>query len=131
MPIISPAHDFYSFTVKKRFGRPNSLGNAIFGWSSFGDYDWRADIYQKRYKRSDYWTKTHQPKKGIVYIRERYYYSVGPRTPLQQSYRNKFGDGVRAWQSLTNSQKSVYNDLAKYKPYSGYNKFITDWLKSH
>lgn len=131
MPIISPFKEFYSAAVQKRYGRPNSCAEAVCGWSQCGDDDERAAVYQKRHRRADFWRPGYTPKKGIGFCKERYYYGHNPQTLSQQFNRNRFGDAVRAWQMLTNEEKSVYNKIAVKLSKSGYNLFIASWLKSN
>jgi len=54
-----------------------------------------------------------------------------PRTEAQQANREKYADGVLAWQNLTTEQKQVYNDAMRGKKMSGYNFFLREYLKSH
>jgi len=121
----------FSVVPKKRFGRFNQFGTSQFGLSNFGD----EDIYLVR-----------PPKNPILlsgiyrainlsgktrYFREGYYITKNPRTAPQQANRQKYADGVLAWQNLTNEQKAVYNLRARFKGFSGYNLFLKEYLLSN
>lgn len=66
-----------------------------------------------------------------VQVKEVFYTPTNPQTAPQQANRQKITDGVIAWQSLTDPQKNVYNQKAKYKPYSGYNLYLREYLLSN
>jgi len=66
-----------------------------------------------------------------VVVKEVFYTPTNPQTVPQQANRQKLTDGVAAWQALTNNQKEIYNERARYKPYSGYNLFLREYLLSH
>lgn len=131
MPIIDPFDDFYSLGIQRRFTRPVEFGQLVCGWSQFGDEDYRFGVYQKRVRRGNFWTNSLKIKKGFGYCKMKYYMTANPKTVSQQANRNKFGDAVRAWQNLTDDQKSVYNKLATRENKSGFNIFIAEWVKSH
>ena len=102
MPIIGGNMGFYCETIKKKLGNdvdPDPLN--VHG------------IYQKKHGI-----------KGCYYRRMEFYVPTNPRTELQQANRAKFAEAVLAWQALTQEQKEVYNKIAKYKQFSGYNLFI-------
>lgn len=60
-----------------------------------------------------------------------FYTPTNPQTGPQQANRQKMTDGVAAWKLLTPEQKEAYNVKAKYKNYSGYNLFLSEYLLSH
>lgn len=66
-----------------------------------------------------------------VQLKEKLYWPTNPRTGPQQTWRQIYADSVVAWQSLTDEQKEIYNEIAKNKPYSGYNLFQKEYLLSH
>lgn len=59
-----------------------------------------------------------------------FYIPANPQTPGQQNWRAKLRAAVIAWLALTDEQKEVYNKKAKYKDYSGYNLYISEFLLS-
>lgn len=68
--------------------------------------------------------------KGQIVRRLKFYAPTNPQTEAQQANRQKIADAVLAWQALTNEQKNHYNIKAKGRPFSGYNLFIKEQLKS-
>jgi len=50
---------------------------------------------------------------------------------LQEEKRTIYGQATESWQALSNNQKSVYNESAKGKNYSGFNLFIKEWFELH
>ena len=69
-------------------------------------------------------------KTGNQYTRK-FVKSKNPRTPLQEAQRAKLSNADKAWQSLTPAQKADWNKKAKNKPKSGYNLFVSNYLKTH
>jgi hypothetical protein len=113
----TPAQAMYSLEVRKRFGKPNSFGGSVFGWTVFGDSEERAGIYQihhwagrtKTVKMKFYWPP---------------YYQYGE----QEVYRARFADAVAAWKVLSDEEKETYNWGASGQPLSGYNLFIREYM---
>lgn len=98
----------------------DGFGDVVFGISHFADIKIFSGIY-----RGD-------PRTGRVKtIRNRYYITKNPRTEAQQANRQKYADGIVAWQDLTSGQKAVYNQRAYAKEMSGYNLFLKEYLLSH
>lgn len=95
-------------TVKKKLGRLNIPDP----YGVRGIYRTRV-IYGKRYN-----------EKLPIYS------PFNPQTEAQQANRQKYANGVSAWQGLTDEQKDVYNEKAKGKRMSGYNLFLSEYLKS-
>lgn len=52
-----------------------------------------------------------------------------PRTKVQQKNRTAFAEAVKLWQKLSDEDKSCYNLMAKGKPLTGYNLFISMNMK--
>ena len=52
-----------------------------------------------------------------------------PRTAEQQENRKTFANAVKLWQSMTPGEKDAYNIMAQGKPFSGYNLFISLYMK--
>ncbi len=52
-----------------------------------------------------------------------------PDTEAQRVVRRSFGDAVRSWQSMTEDEKYAYNRQARYLNMSGYNLYISKYLK--
>ncbi len=52
-----------------------------------------------------------------------------PDTEAQREVRRSFGEAVRSWQSLSADEKHEYIRKARYLNMSGYNLFISKYLK--
>jgi hypothetical protein len=52
-----------------------------------------------------------------------------PDTEAQRIVRCAFGDAVRSWQAMTSDQKHEYIRKARYLNMSGYNLFISKYMK--
>lgn len=61
----------------------------------------------------------------------RYYYPENPRTANQQSNRGIFYDAIKNWQGFDESTKNFYNEWAIRRPLSGYNRYISLYLKAN
>lgn len=53
-----------------------------------------------------------------------------PNTEAQRSVRRSFADAVYSWQALPDEEKYAYNKKARYLNLSGYNLYISNYLKS-
>ncbi len=65
---------------------------------------------------------------GKIYIKARTIPS-NPRTEPQVKCRGNFGGGVKAWQVLPEEEKALYRNRAKRKRKSGYNLFMSEYLR--
>ncbi len=65
---------------------------------------------------------------GKIYIKRRTI-PANPRTEPQVKCRGNFGGSVKAWQVLPEEEKSVYRIRAKRKKRSGYNLFMSEYLR--
>jgi hypothetical protein len=54
-----------------------------------------------------------------------------PNTFAQKSNRQSFADAVKSWQALTEEEKNKYNRKAHNLNMSGYNLYISDFMKEH
>ena len=61
----------------------------------------------------------------------RYTYPYNPKTEPQQAWRTVFGQAVANWQAMTDEQKLPYNEWVINKPLSGYNRYISLYLKAN
>ncbi len=52
-----------------------------------------------------------------------------PDTEAQRFVRRSFGDAVRSWQAMTPDEKYAYIKKARYLNMSGYNLYISEYLK--
>jgi len=53
-----------------------------------------------------------------------------PDTAGQKIVRRAFGDAVRSWQALSPEEQYRYNKKARRLPMTGYNLYISDYMKS-
>ena len=120
MAIINPTDEAIGVTIRKKLGRSSEYGQRLYGNFEYGEQDDKFGIYQIR-SRYD----------GQIIIKENFYWPANPQTAPQQANRQKYADAIVAWQGLTNNQKEIYNERARYKPYSGYNLYIGEYILSH
>ncbi len=52
-----------------------------------------------------------------------------PDTEAQRAVRRSFGNAVRSWQSMSEDEKYAYIRKARYLNMSGYNLYISNYLK--
>ncbi len=65
---------------------------------------------------------------GKIYIKARTI-PKNPRTEPQVKCRGNFGGSVKAWQVLPEEEKAIYRARAKRKRKSGYNLFMSEYLR--
>lgn len=109
-----------SLDARGKFGYSGGLGRLSLGYNRLGFYNWYCGIYQKKY----YYGKP-------FISRSKFYRPINPRTEIQQSWRTVLKNAVLAWQALDNENKAIYNKRAKGHIMSGYNVFVSEYLKSH
>jgi len=56
---------------------------------------------------------------------------ANPRTDCQQAVRNIFAEAVRSWRELSPEAQGEYNRRARYMPLSGYNLYISRYMKAN
>ncbi len=142
MAVINPIELGISIQIKKKIGHAWGYGEKIYGQirygatmilhrlgrygmgtrgeTKYGDVIERHGIYQIRSRYN-----------GSIIVKEKFYLPTNPQTETQQTHRQKLTDAVAGWQGLTNNQKEIYNEIARYKPYSGYNLYIGEYILSH
>ena len=54
-----------------------------------------------------------------------------PVTHAQVARRTRFQDAVSAWQGMSKEERAPWIERAKRVSRTGYNLFISEWLKSH
>ncbi len=54
-----------------------------------------------------------------------------PDTEAQRIVRRGFGNAVRSWQALTTDEKYTFNKRARYMNMSGYNLYISEYMKTN
>ena len=67
-------------------------------------------------------------RRGTQCIR-RHVVPFNPNTPGQQAVRSSFRDAVHAWQVLPDAEKGGWKYKARYRNLTGYNMFVSWYLK--
>ena len=67
-------------------------------------------------------------KTGTQYARKVGRYR-NPKTPAQQKQRGKYMPGVEAWRKLSEGEKDQYRKKAEKLPMTGYNLFVSKYLR--
>ena len=131
MAIITGLKKLYSGTARRKFGSRCEYGCVQPGAVSFGVEPIKVTMGKYgEVELSGVYRKIRSNGKVKV-IKTRYHIPKDNKTEVQLAQRQAVRDGVLAWQSLTNSQKLVYNERAKGEAHSGYNIFMKEWLLSH
>jgi len=108
MEIIDPAKYCLFAEMTKEFRRSGT------DWP-----DLKEGIYAVRYLAE-----------GRRIVRYDFYDYVITHTEAQQTRREKFADAVAGWQSLTKEQKKFYNKSAIGLNMSGYNLYLSQYIKN-
>lgn len=109
-----------SLTISKKLGWPWGYGKAWFGISRYGDDFEHSGIYQRR-----------PTKKGQIFVRENFYWPTDTITEDRLAVRIAFATAVAQWQALDEEDKQYYRDLQYPRFMSGYNRFLSLWLKDY
>lgn len=120
MVIVQPNDAFLSFDAKRKFGWPNGYGLAWHGISRYGDFDERAGVYQ-----------TYHNRLGQITVRKKFYWPALNSSSAAEVTKDNFRDAVAAWQALSDVDKQSWDDLTYPRFMSGYNRFISLWLRTH
>jgi len=120
MAVIETASHGVAVQTRGKIGAPSAYGTAGYGCFEYGA---GADIFGIYQVRSRFGKQ--------VVVKQEYYNPTNPQSVPQQANRQKLTDAVAAWQGLTNNQKEIYNERARYKPFSGYNLYIREYILSH
>ena len=120
MAIINAGANPLGDQIRRSIRAPSQYGVRGYGAHSYGAGADICGIYQIRVRKG----------KQII-VKEKFYVPTNPQTEGQQAWRQIFADAIAGWQALTSEQKAVYNINAKYKPYSGYNLYLREYLQSH
>jgi len=142
MAVVNPKEQGIAIQIKNKLGHAWGYGEKIYGEVRYGAtmVGYGLGLYGKKtYGETEYGNAIERP--GIYQIRTRYnkqvtvreifYWPKNPQTQSQQANRQKLTDGVTAWQGLTSGQKEIYNERARYKPYSGFNLYLKEYILSN
>lgn len=118
MAVVTEFEGLYSIKFTKKVGLPNGFGWIRPGWSVFGDSNVFSAYYQTRPR-----------PKGFIHVKMKPYWPNNPQTAPQQAHRATFAEGVEAWHALDAPTKQYYNDLQYPDGRSGFNRFMSLWLR--
>jgi hypothetical protein len=118
MAVIGWKERAYSLGVRGKIGKPDTVGDFWLGYSDLGYQNKFSGIYQSRPRKT-----------GRIHVKMKYCIPPQPRTTKQQGGRIKFALAVDSWNNLPFENQVVWNK--KRYPYhmSGYNRFISNYLK--
>jgi hypothetical protein len=69
-------------------------------------------------------------RKGVTLVKMDFYTPTNPQTEAQQAWRAIFSAGVAAWQALSEEAQDIWKEEARYRPLTGFNLFLRDYLLS-
>jgi len=127
MAELKALESLFSLSAHKKIGRVSFYGRSFFGFSYYGQDKTTMEngtvisgVFRERVSYGK------RIKEILPFM-----YPSNPRTEEQQANRQKIADGVLTWKNLTEEEKSVYNKEAIGKRMSGYNLFLSEYLKSN
>lgn len=118
MAVVGAFEGLLSLEFNQKFGLPNGFGLIQFGWSEFGDDNERAGYYQTRPRPG-----------GRILVKTRHYWPVQNPGSAEIARREHFADGVASWQALAPAEKQLYNDMQYPSGQSGFNRFMSYWMR--
>jgi len=142
MPEVTGIDTLLSIFPKKRFSKFRLFGTSQSGFSNYGAEDiflfftefgnttLGVDKFANILLLSGIYRTDNVTGKTRVY-REPFYITKNPRYAPQQANRQKYADGITAWQLLTDEQKEIYNKRAIGKKMFGYHLFLKEYLLSN
>ena len=120
MAIIDPVELGLGEEVRGTIGASSKYGDREYGNFEYGAGGDVGGVYRVR---------SYNGRR--IQERMNYYTPANPQTESQQAWRAVFASAVSAWQGLSENAKEAYRVLAKYKPLSGFNLFVKEYLLSH
>lgn len=128
---VDEQRSMFGLQARGKAGAAGGFGFARFGSSKFGQTARTGGIYQRRVTGyNQVGVIAGRPRK-TYYVKMRNYRPTNPQTPKQQAHRAKMTAAVAAWSSLTDIEKSRYNERGKRANKTGRNLFISWYLKNH
>lgn len=79
-----------------------------------------SGIYQQRRRKG-----------GPIIVREKFYWPANPQTEDQQAWRAVFAAGVEAYHALGPEDLKKWRKKGAKYHMTGYNKFLSEYLRSH
>lgn len=120
MVVIPPGELGVGVEIRGKIQAPASYGTRGYGAHSYGAGADISGIYQVR---------TRYNKR--VQVKMKLYVPTNRQTEIQQAWRAVFSAAVAAWHVLTENQKEEYRVAAKTLAMTGFNLFISEYLKEH
>lgn len=120
MVILTQKQRMIGHEPKKKLGFSQDYGYALFGYCEFGADNPYAGIYRKY--TNDY--KNHL-------IKMRHYVPGYSSSPAILASRSSFASAILAWRALDASDKLYYETWGRKYKMSGYNKFISEYMKGN
>jgi len=110
----------YSLGIRGKIGKPDAVGDFMLGYSDLGYQNKFSGVYQSRPRKT-----------GRIWVKMRYSLPPDTYSAIKQANREKFALAVASWNNLSFSEQVVWNKI-KY-PYhmSGYNRFISWYMKNN
>ena len=120
MVILTGASRLIGHEPKKKLGFSQDYGHALFGYAEFGADNPYAGIYRKY---------TNDKKNHL--IKMRHYVPSYSNTEAIQASRASFTSAIIAWRALDADEKLFYEKWGKKYRMSGYNKYISEYMKGN
>ena len=120
MTVVSPIQACRSVAIRHQIGWPNGYGEAVAGFTYFGEDNLFYGVYQIR-KR----------EKGYIIVKEKFYRPPVMRTDPQGVQRDKMKAAMLAWQALTEEEKKVWRSSASRQSKRGCCVFVSKHILSH
>lgn len=120
MAVKTPIEALRSVCARKKIGWPNGYGEAVLGFTYFGEDNEFYGIYQVRPREN-----------GDIIVKMQFYRPPVQCTEAQGIQRDKFKNALLAWQALSDSEKKVWRDSASRRSRRGYAVFRSNYLNTH
>lgn len=120
MVILTGASRLIGHEPKKKLGFSQDYGHALFGYCEFGADNRWAGIYRKY---------TNDKKNYLIKMRH-YVPSYSSSLAIVAS-RTEFANAIIAWRALDSDTKLYYEKWGRKYKMSGYNKYISEYMKGN
>jgi len=120
MVILTGGSRLVGHEPRKKLGFSQDYGHALFGYVEFGADNPYAGIYRKY---------TNDKKNHL--IKMRHYVPSYSSSPAIVASRISFASAISAWRALSAPDKEFYETWGKKYKMSGYNKYISEYMKGN
>ena len=120
MVVVNRQKKLCSDQTRGKFGEPQSFGWYVFGKSRYADVNEMYGVYQMH---------TYNNRKVLSLHRDNF--PSNPRTVPQQAWRAIFRNAKEAWDELDTETREVYNKLRYPTGQTGFNRFMSQYLKAN